>query len=87
MAAQPKWQGDHTIPSTNHNGTATTYIDWTADDSSKTFIYVITRATPTGSLNCDGTYDYDKPVNKSYSTTYQLNGDSLTIDRESLQRN
>jgi|GEM_PF-2593242 len=80
-------EGTVTIPSTNQNGTATTYLTWKANASSGAFAYTITRATLTGSLNCDGTYDYDKPVNKSYSEIYQLSGDTLKIGAENLLRN
>lgn len=78
--------GTVTLPTLNQNGTATTYLNWRTDNSSGTFSYTITRATLTGSLNCDGTYDYDKKVNKSYSEAFKVDGSTLTIGSEVLQK-
>jgi len=76
-----------TIPTLNRNGTATTYLNWEANPADGSFKYTITRATLTGSQNCDGVFDYDKPMNKSYSEPFKCDGNTLTIGTEVLHRN
>lgn len=68
------------IPSTN--GTNTNYMKWSADASSGTFTYTLTRSTLTGTLNCTGDSDHEITSNKSYSEKYFLSGNSLTIGTE-----
>jgi hypothetical protein len=76
-----------TVPSTNHNGVATTYMTYTADPATGVFAYTLTRATLTGTLNCNGVSDYDKQVNKSYTEKFSLTGNTLTIGTEVMSRN
>jgi hypothetical protein len=76
-----------TVPSVNSNGVSTTYMTYKANPSTGVFAYTISRATLTGTLNCNGQSDYDMPVNKSYTEKYSISGDTLKIGTEVMTRN
>lgn len=69
-----------TVPTENNAGVSNTYMTYTTQAGRLS--YNISHSTFTGGIS-----DIDQTVNKSYTENYTLNGNTLAIGTEVMQRN